>query len=357
MRAFRHIVLLPALLLAAAATAAGLWLGWPVALALLALTALEIAAGADSSVPMAGVASRIDQRARRLFLSLGLVVGVIVMRLLLPPLSVATADGAAAGDVLVEAVAQPAEFNAHLVEVRPFIAAFGAAFVWLVFAEYLFNTDRAPRRAWMGRAEALLARTPQPRILAVATALIGTVATGLAAGPELAWTVLAGGTLGMGGYALSQAIAHQARRRSSALSVHVHAATVIFERALVIFLVFEILDGVPALSSTPLLSAPVLQAIVAGTAVVLGAVFLSRLTSGVVSADGLSRLRFLKSGAAYVLGVLSVLLWVSLVVPVPAAVATWFGSAIIAAALISSLRPRIRMRALRVAHVTSRSRS
>lgn len=54
MRAIRQIVLLPAALTAAAAVAAGLLLGWPVALALLALTALEIAAAADSSVPMAG---------------------------------------------------------------------------------------------------------------------------------------------------------------------------------------------------------------------------------------------------------------------------------------------------------------
>lgn len=272
------------------------------------------------------------------------------MRLLLPPLAVATEVGDA-GVALQHAVAEPRTFAQELLAVRPLIAGFGAAFVWLVFAEYLFNTDRARRRPWLGRPEAVLAQVKAPRLAAFSTAALGTLIAAVAAGSDLAPAIALGGALGIGAYVISQGLATWARRRPGALRAHIHAATVIFERALVIFLVFEILDGLPALGANTVLPAPALQAIIAGTAVAIGAVFLGRLTSGVVAVDGLGRLRHLRAGAAYVLGTLSLLLWTSVVVPVPSTIATWFGSAIIAAAVLSSLRPRVRLRARRVARL------
>lgn len=348
MRIVLRLVLLPGSLTVVAAIVAGVLLGPAVALALLMLVALEVAMAADSSVPMAGVAGRIDSPARRVFLSLGLVAAVVVTRLLLPPLAVAAEDGDAR-DALVDAVAAPRVFAAELLEVRPAIAAFGAVFVWMVFCEYLFNTDRLPRRPWMGSAEAALARVRHPWLAAWTTAAAGTALVAALAVPALVPTVLIAAVAGAAAYACSKLVGAWARRRPGRMRGHVHAATVILERALVIFLVFEILDGVSTLQALPLVPAPVVQALVAGTAVVVGAVFLASLTSGVVAADALARLRHLKAGAAYVLGVLAVLLWVSLVVPVPGAVAAWAGSLVIGAALLSSLRPRVRWRAARAA--------
>ncbi|PPG41500.1 DUF475 domain-containing protein [Pseudoclavibacter sp. RFBA6] len=347
MRALRQIVIVPALLTAVAAVVAGVALGPQVALALVLLVTLEIAMAADSSVPMAGVASRIDSRARQLFLSLGLVIGVVSVRLLLPPLAVATDEGDAGG-AMVEAVVEPSEFAADLLEVRPAIAAFGAVFVWLVFAEYLFNTDRLTRRPWMGAPEAALARVQHPWAWSWATAAAGALLVAALVAPAdrphvLAWSAAGGLT-----YALSKGVSKWARGGVGAFRLHAHASTVIVERALVIFLVFEILDGVSTLQSVTIVPVPAVQAMVAGTAVLIGAVFLAGLTSGVVSADGLSKLRHLRAGAAYVLGLLSVLLWTSLVVPIPGAVAAWAGSAVILAAFVTSLRPRARLRAKRV---------
>ena len=355
MRALRQIVIVPALLTAVAAVVAGLTLGPQVALALVILVTLEIVMAADSSVPMAGVASRIDSRARQLFLSLGLVVGVVTVRLLLPPLAVATDEGDAGG-AMVDAVVEPSEFAADLLEVRPAIAAFGAVFVWLVFAEYLFNTDRLTRRPWMGAPEAALARVKHPWAWSWATAAAGATTVALLVAADERLQVLAWSAAGGAAYGLSKAVAKWARRGSGGFRLHAHAATVIVERALVIFLVFEILDGVSTLQSVTILPVPAVQAMVAGAAVVIGAVFLAGLTSGVVSADGLSKLRHLKAGAAYVLGVLSLLLWASLVVAIPGAVAAWVGSAVILAALVSSLRPRARLRAKRVRRSGARQR-
>ncbi|ROQ38470.1 hypothetical protein EDF46_2108 [Frondihabitans sp. PhB188] len=341
----RRSLTLPLALLAGAVVAAWLLISPAAALALIALAVLEIAMAADSSVPMAGIASRIHHPARRIFLSVGLVAGVLAMRLILPPAAVAVSLAESPADAAAEAVLQPSLFAEHLAMARPGIAAFGAVFIWLVFSEYLFNVDRAPRRAWLGRFEAVLADVRFPRIAALTIAAGAGTAAALLGTPGERAAIAVGGATGLASY-LGVKLAQAWAKRDAAppWRLHVHAATVVFERGLTVFMLFEILDGAYTLSSPSPESglSQVDQALVAAGGVGVGAVFLARLTATVDSHQGLTRLRYLKAGAAYVLGVLSVLLWASLAVPIPAAVAGWFGSLIIGAALLSSLPRRRR---------------
>ena len=321
------------------------WLVSPAAaFALIALVVLEIAMTADSSVPMAGIAARLHTPTRRLFLSVGLVAGVLVMRLLLPPAAVAVSQAESPAEAATEAVVQPALFAEHLGAARPGLAAFGAVFIWLVFTEYLFNVDRAPRpHPWLGRFEAAAARVTRPRVTALTTAMAGAALMTALAPPGDRVVVGVAGAVGVATYLGVRALGRFALRGEATWRLHVYAATVVFQRGLTVFMLFEILDGVYTLSSTDTGLAYLEQAAVAVAGVGIGAVYLARLTARIDSSKGLARLRHLKAGAAYVLGVLAVLLWASLVVPIPGAVVGWFGTAIIGAALISSLpwrRPR-----------------
>jgi hypothetical protein len=360
--ATRSLLTVPLLITVAAAAAAWLALGPAAALAFVALAFLEIAMAADSSVPMAGIAGRLHSPARRLFLSLGIVAGVLAMRLLLPPAAVAVGDATDPASSVEEAVFAPGSFSAHLAEVRPALAAFGAAFIWLVFAEYLFNTDRASRKSWLGGLEARLASVARPRVWSLVTAATGVVVTSVLVGSRSGWAagallpVALGGVAGIAAYLVSKRTAAWALRSGpggggsdtasigtgrGAWRIHLYASTVVFERGLVVFMLFEILDGVYSLSGSGPLGSDGLgaleQAAVAVGAIGVGAVFLARLTSHVDQAAGLKRLRYLKAGAAYVLGVLSVLLWASLLVPIPGIVVGWFGTVVIGSALVSSL--------------------
>lgn len=361
--ATRSLLTVPLLLTVAAAAVAWFVLGPAAALAFVALALLEIAMAADSSVPMAGIAGRLHSPARRLFLSLGIVAGVLAMRLLLPPAAVAVGDATDPASSVGEAVFAPGSFSAHLAEVRPALAAFGAAFIWLVFAEYLFNTDRAARRSWLGRLEARLARVARPRVWSLVTAGTGVVLTTVLVGVDAGWApgrllpVVLGGLAGIGAYLLSKRVAAWALGgltssdtasvgTGGAWRIHAYASTVVFERGLVVFMLFEILDGVYSLSGSGVLGAGLFggdglgaleQAAVAVAAIGVGAVFLARLTSRLDEAAGLKRLRYLKAGAAYVLGILAVLLWTSLLVPIPGVVVGWFGSVVIGLALATSL--------------------
>lgn len=368
----RSLLTVPLLLTVTAAALAWLVLGPAAALAFVALALLEIAMAADSSVPMAGIAGRLHSPARRLFLSLGIVAGVLAMRLVLPPVAVVVGSAEDPTATVGEAVSAPGAFAAHLQEVRPGLAAFGAAFIWLVFAEYLFNTDRASRRSWLGRLEARLAAVARPRVWSLATATAGVVLTTVLVGAADRWSgaavlpVLVGGAAGVGAYLGSKRLAawalHGGGARGTdtasvgtgpgAWRVHVYASTVVFERGLVVFMLFEILDGVYSLSGAGVFGADGLgalgQAAVGAAAIGVGALFLARLTSHLDEAAGLKRLRYLKAGAAYVLGVLSVLLWTSLLVPIPGALVGWFGTVVIGLALASSLPWRAWVRRARV---------
>ncbi|AIV40106.1 DUF475 domain-containing protein [Curtobacterium sp. MR_MD2014] len=356
--ATRSLLTVPLVLTVAAAAAAWVTLGPAAALAFAALALLEIAMAADSSVPMAGIAGRLHSPARRLFLSLGIVAGVLAMRLLLPPAAVAVGGAADPASAVDEAVFAPGSFSEHLAEVRPALASFGAAFIWLVFAEYLFNTDRLSRRSWLGGLEARLARVARPRVWSVVTAATCVLVTTVLVGRHDAWApdtvlpVAVCGAAGVGAYLVSKRIARWALRgvdgtdtgavgTSGAWRVHAYASTVVFERGLVVFMLFEILDGVYSLSGSGVLGVDGLGALekaaLAVAAIAVGAVFLARTTSRLDQAATLKRLRYLKAGAAYVLGVLAVLLWTSLLVPVPGVVVAWFGTVVIGLALASSL--------------------
>jgi hypothetical protein len=367
----RSLLTVPLFLTAVAATLAWVVLGPAAALAFVALALLEVAMAADSSVPMAGIAGRLHSPARRLFLSIGIVAGVLAMRLMLPPVAVVVGSAEDPTATVGEAVFAPGAFAAHLQEVRPGLAAFGAAFIWLVFAEYLFNTDRASRRSWLGRLEARLAAVARPRVWSLVTATAGVVLTSVLVGSTAGWAstavvpVVTGGALGIGAYLGSKRLARWALHGGGAGSdtasigtgrgawrIHVYASTVVFERGLVVFMLFEILDGVYSLSGSGALGAdglgPLEQATVGAAAIGVGALFLARLTTHLDEAAGLRRLRYLKAGAAYVLGVLSVLLWTSLLVPIPGVLVGWFGTVVIGAALASSLPWRAWVRRARV---------
>lgn len=340
-RLLRHSILLPAILTAVCAAGAWLLISPAAAVALLALALLEIAMATDSSVPMAGIASRIGAPARRLFLSVGIVAGVLAMRILLPPAAVAVGTPLSPTEAATEALLQPTAFAADLESIRPGLAAFGAVFIWLVFTEYLFNVDRLPRRAWLGRGEAVLASASRPRVAAVGTAVVGAAALVALVDASLRPEVAIGAAIGLAAYLVVKSIGAFARRRSGRAALHVHAATVVFERGLTVFMLFEILDGVYTLQAQDTGLGLLEEGVVAACGVGIGAIHLARLTSSVDGANGLTRLRYLKAGAAYVLGVLSVLLGASLVVPVPGVVAAWFGTLIIGAALITSIPRRV----------------
>ncbi|HAQ9640212.1 TPA: DUF475 domain-containing protein, partial [Enterococcus faecium] len=63
-------------------------------------------------------------------------------------------------------------------------------------------------------------------------------------------TVGVAGIVGVSTYLVVRAVGRLALRGDAAWRLHVYAATVVFQRGLTVFMLFEILDGVYTLSTT-----------------------------------------------------------------------------------------------------------
>lgn len=334
----RHVLRLPLLLLVVGALAAW-WLdGGYAAAALITIAAYEIALSADNAVPMAGVAGRLHPQTRRIFLTVGLFLGVLVMRLAIPPLAVSTAQQEDPQQTAEAIFVDPAAYAAELDAVRPGLAGFGGVFLWLVFTEFLFNAERKDRPLWIGVLERPFHALAHPRrVQFVVAAALAAAAVGVAS-PADRGEVAVGGAAGLAAYALLKAVSLRTAPPAAGFwPAAAHGACVVFERALAVFLLLEVLNGSYSFSSTGGGLPPWERLLIAVAGVAIGAVFLVRLTRRLDAGGALARYEHLPAGAAYVLGVLGVLLWVSLLTPVPAVVKAWFGAGIIGAALVSSL--------------------
>ncbi|WP_432544167.1 DUF475 domain-containing protein [Kineococcus sp. SYSU DK002] len=322
----RDVLGVPLLLALVAAAIAWVLGGHLAAAALVTLAAYEIALSVDNAVPMAGVAGRLHPRTRAVFLTAGLFVGVVVMRLLVPPLAVATAGGEELADTTADIVTDPTSYAADLAAIRPELAGFGGVFLWMVFSEFLVNAERKDRPLWIAPLERPFYRLRRPRLVQFSMAAVLAAAAAAVAADHR--DVALAGAAGIAGYALV---------KLGARHVLTHALAVVAERALAVFLLLEVLDGAYSFSDSGT-GLPAWERLAIGVAgVSIGAVFLVRLTRRLDAVEALKRYEHLPAGAAYALGALGALLWLSLLTPVPAPVAAWFGAVVIGAALVSSL--------------------
>lgn len=337
-RVAHSVLWLPLAVLLAATSVAWIAGGSAAAAALVSLAAYEVALNADSAVPMAGVAGRLHTRTKQIFLAVGLLAGVLVMRLLAPPLVVSGTASEPVLDTATDVVVDPAHYAQELADIRPGLAGFGGVFLWMVFSEYLFNCERKDRPLWITPLERPFAKLSHPRLVQFAVGAVFAVAAGVSSTPGQRGTVLAAGAAGWCAYGVVKLVAlRTAPPAQGWWRAGAHGAVVVFERALAVFMLLEVLDG--AYSFTGGVGGlPTWERwIIAVAGVGIGAIFLVQLTRRLDARQSLQRYVYLPAGAAYVLGVLAVLLWTSLVTDIPSAVAGWFGGIVVAAALTSSL--------------------
>src|SRR5476651_61518 len=113
------------------------------------LGVLEVSLSFDNAVVNATVLRNWNPFWQRLFLTVGIVVAVFGMRLLFPLAIVAVATNLNLLEVWTMASTNPAEYARHLSEHHAEVAAFGGAFLLLVFLNFLFDQDKELH--WLGR--------------------------------------------------------------------------------------------------------------------------------------------------------------------------------------------------------------
>jgi hypothetical protein len=278
-----------------------------------------------------------------IFMTVGIVIAVVGMRLVFPVVIVAATAGLNFGTVVDLILNNPAAYAEKLEMAHPAIAAFGGIFLLMIFLDFVL--DEAKRVHWINAIEEPLAVGGRIKTLSSLLALLALLAVAGTWGREHAHTVLEAGVVGL--------VVYLAVRGFSQLFEHIGGVSpehgkpaggqvvqLAGKAAFFLFLYLEVLDA--SFSFDGVVGAFAITSNVLTIAVGLGvgAFFVRELTVWLVRHDTLSEFVYLEHGAHYAIGVLALLLAVSLEHEVPELVTGLAGVGFIGLSLWSSLRRR-----------------
>jgi uncharacterized protein len=343
MRALRHFRLDAAILLIALAVA--FWYGgFATAWLAFILVVVEIVFSFDNAAVNAKYLLKMNAFWQRMFMTVGILIAVVGMRLAFPFLVVCLSGGV--GPITAVRLAaekgnvdQPGTYAYILHSAHPSIAAFGGMFLLMLFLDFLFEERELTWLTWVERPLLRVGRLDQLSVVVAGLLLL--IAATWFVDDAFTATVLVAGLVGIVSYVgvngLAAVMEDQNHRKEESLG-RFGAVFLSGRAALSLFLFLEVLDAsfsfdgvIGAFAITP---DPIVIAIGLG----VGAVFVRSMTIYLVREGTLTELRYLEHGAHWAIGALAILLLVTLRVDLPDAVIGLAGVAFIAAAWWSSVR-------------------
>jgi hypothetical protein len=332
--------------------------GGPSALVLAAiLGVLEVSLSFDNAVVNATVLRTMSAFWRKIFLTVGVVIAVFGMRLVFPILIVAATAGLSPWRVVDLALAAgdpetPGTYGYLLHDAHPAIAAFGGAFLLLLFLDFVFEERDITWLTWLERPLGKIGKLDQLSVV-VTLVLISAAAYGLAPDGKVA-TVLVAGVLGTVTYILVNGLgsffeSREEQREEAEEQVTGRAngqlALKVGKAAFASFLYLEVLDASfsfdGVVGAFAITSDPIIIALGLG----IGAMFIRSLTVYLVNKGTLDEYAYLEHGALWAIGALAVILLVTIRFEVPEVVTGLIGVAFILAAFLSSLARNRRLAA------------
>ncbi len=352
MHAFRFSLIITALLLAVAAYwgyqhggSAGLLQAlWIAAV----LGIMEVSLSFDNAVVNAAVLRHWDAFWQKLFLTVGILVAVFGMRLLFPLLIVSLATGLGLLDVWQMATTTPDEYARYLTGAHAQVAAFGGAFLLLVFLNFLFDDEKELH--WLGWVEQKLGQHGT-EALAVLLTLAAIFACVSAVAAAEKYTVLAAGVLGVlvylaVGWISGLLESGEPEEDDDITEAGVgNVAASVARGSLGGFLYLEVLDASFSFDGVIGAFAITSDVVIIMLGLAIGALFVRSLTVFLVHQGTLDEYVFLEHGAHYAIGILALIMLASVEYHIP----EWFtglsGVAFIGVSLWSSVRYKQRLAA------------
>ncbi|MET0320205.1 MAG: DUF475 domain-containing protein [Duganella sp.] len=307
------------------------------------LGVMEVSLSFDNAVVNASVLRHWNEFWRKLFLTVGILVAVFGMRLVFPLLIVSVATGLGLFDVWTMATTTPDEYSRHLTEAHSQVAAFGGAFLLLVFLNFLFDSDK--EHHWLGWIEEKLGAIGTGGLAGLLTlaAVFGCVAM-VPAQEKL--SVLTAGVVGVVVYLavswLSDLLEEEqpdgvdtgepAKSGTGAMVATVARGSIGG------FLYLEVLDASFSFDGVIGAFAITKDVVIIMLGLAIGAMFVRSLTVFLVHKGTLDEYVYLEHGAHYAIGILAVIMLTSVKYHIPEWVTGLSGVAFIAMSLWSSIR-------------------
>ena len=298
------------------------------------LGVLEVSLSFDNAVVNASVLRNWNDFWRKLFLTVGILVAVFGMRLLFPLLIVGVATGLGIIDVWQLALNNPDEYSRHLTDNHAQVAAFGGAFLLLVFLNFLFDDDK--QLHWLGWIEEKVGKYGNEG-LAVLLTLCASFAAMSMVTQAHKLSVLASGVLGVAVYVGVKWI-------SSLLEEEEHDPAIgkmISRGSIGGFMYLEVLDASFSFDGVIGAFAITSDVVIIMLGLAIGAMFVRSMTVFLVEKGTLEEFVYLEHGAHYAIGILALIMFASVRYHIP----EWFtglsGVAFILVSLWSSHRYKL----------------
>ncbi|AEK63422.1 Integral membrane protein [Collimonas fungivorans Ter331] len=293
------------------------------------LLVLEISLSLDNAVVNASVLKNWSKKWQDRFMTYGLPVAVFGMRFIFPLLIVAILANMDFWSALTLALESPAQYAAILQSAHHQVAAFGGAFLLMVFFQFMLDRDKEAH--WLGWLEAPLAWLG--RVAAIDVALtLGVVVLAsyqVAAAEQVAF--LLAGIAGVIGFVVAHGIGSLLGDGSGDRVVREGAAGFLYLEVLDASFSFDGVIGAFALSN---------NIVVIALGLGVGAAYIRSMTLVLLRKNTLVEYKYLEHGAFWAIGVLGAIMFVNVSYHVPAVVTGLAGAALIGLAIVSSMIAR-----------------
>lgn len=304
-------------------------LGWAAALTAILLMIIEITFSFENAIINARVLTRMSPFWQQIFLTVGIVIAVIGMRIIFPIAIVALTAGLSWNEVLNLALNSPTEYSDALHKAHPSIAAFGGMFLTMLGLHFFFEKRTVH---WLPPIENFLQRIGR-RWLHAPISLVILTAIAPFAGPEAVDVWIAG----IGGivtylvvHGISDLFGHQKSLTSNVKKTGWAGFSA--------FLYLEVLDASFSFDGVVGAFAVTNDVILIAIGLGVGAFWVRSLTIYMVRKGTLEAYRYLEHGAHYTILVLAALLLSGIFLPIPETVAGLIGLGIIGSSILSSVK-------------------
>lgn len=316
----------PTLIALAAFIAMFIWGGTEALLLAVLLSILETTLSFDNAVVNAKVLQRMNDVWQRRFLTWGILIAVFGTRLVFPILIVAAAAGLSPLAVTQLAFTDAVAYGHYLESARVAIAAFGAAFLFLVSLKYFFNEHKKVH--WIKSIERHLARWGGIEAIEIALVLSVLLVCALIV-PREAATLLIAGLIGVVLFIVIEGIAQSFEIEAGEIAAKAGGALFIYLNVLDSAFSLDGVVGAFAITSN-------LPVIIVGLGI--GAFFVRTFTVALVRAKTLESLPYLEHGAHYAIFGLALAMFAGIFVHVPEVITGLVGLVFVAFAYYSSRR-------------------
>jgi hypothetical protein len=308
-----------------------LGMGVDAAVVTLILIAVEVAFSFDNAIINAKTLAKLSPRWQQAFLTVGMVIAVLGMRVIFPILIVSLSAHLSWSNVVDLALHHPHEYAHKLELAHPAIAAFGGGFLLMLALEFFIDDTR--KVTWLKAIEKPLQQIAKIWVPG-ALSLVAVILVSLIPANHHQSTTLVAGILGIVTHTAIELIAHFFSAPEAAAGKTVKQLTGV--AALTTFLYLEILDASFSFDGVIGAFAVTSKVVLIAIGLGIGALWVRSLTVFMVRKGTLGEYIYLEHGAHYTVAVLAFVLLLSIFLTIPDVLAGLVGIGFIGASIVAS---------------------